>query len=248
MFKALKLTVVATSVVALFAACGGGGGGGGSTSTGGVYYTHEQLAQAFVNRAYGDAGLDLKLVKTNTLQSNYIVVHDQRYDTYDAYYIGNYNVGENIASYIDRNESKMYYDLDYVGGNMYEDWYTGLHFEETSATSKDLEKAAAFKQGLRVKKSADALKAEFGLSEQRANEVARLAVYVADNKAKMKDKDFDAFSAQLLGSSITQAKAAHKAQVEGNSKPMADLIAKAAKVNGVGPEHASQIIDELFSK
>ena len=88
------------------------GGGGGTTSTGGVNYTHSQLADEFVFRLFTDLGIDVTLVKTNTLQYDYIVVYDHDLLTYDAYYIGNYNVGENLSNYLYNDDSSFYYDLD----------------------------------------------------------------------------------------------------------------------------------------
>ena len=247
--KALKASALALGLVALVTACGGGGGGGGSTSTGGVYYTHAQLAQAFVDRAYGDAGIDAKLVKTDTLQYDYIVVYDYDYKTYDAYYIGGYTVGQNVKNYINAYNSKNYYDLDYIGGNQYQDYYTGLTFEEGSASSKDLAKLASFKQALAVDKSASKIAASFGLSDERSHEVAKLAVQLATaDKKSMTDKDYDNFSKELLGSSITSFKAAMQKSAEGDARDLSNLIDKAAAVNGVGPEHMNEIVSGLFTK
>lgn len=242
--KAVTSAVLALGVAAVLTACGGGGG---STSTGGTYYSHAQLADEFVKRAYGDASIDAKLIKTNTEQYNYIVVYDYDLDTYDAYWLGGYNVGENIYDYITRNNSKMYYDLDYLGANRYQDYWTGVTFEETKASSKDLEKVAALKQEVRIQKSAEKLKADFGLSASRARQVARLAIQVADApKRSMTDRDYDNFSKDLLGSSITSFKSAMKKSAEGDKREMNALIGKAAKVNGVGPEHANQLLNSMF--
>jgi hypothetical protein len=238
--------VVASLSLALLSACGGGGSG--SVSTGGVVYTHDQLASAFVDRAYGDAGIDATLVKSNTLQYDYIVVYDQDYKSYDAYYIGDYHVGDNVSDYITLHNSQNYYDLTDLGGNLYQDYYTGVTFEETSASSKDLQKVAALKQELTVQKSAKNLKAQFGLSDDRSREVARLAVQLAGtDKKSMTDKDYDGFSKELLGTSIGKFQAAMKAAKEGNAASMNSIIETAAQVNGVGPEHMNQIMNGLFS-
>lgn len=243
----LKTTALALGAALLVAACGGGGSGG--TSTGGVYYTHDQLAAEFVNRAYGDAGLDLSLAKSTTLQFDYIVVYDYDYDTYDAYYIGTWAPGVNVGSYINSHSSQNYYDLDYLGGNQYQDWYTGLVFEEGSPTSKDLAKVAAFKQEVRVQKSAKKIQADFGLSENRSREVAKLAVQLADApKSSMTNSDYDNFSKELLGSSITQFNSAMKKSAEGDASALNNLLDKAAQVNGVGPEHMNKIVSGLFTK
>lgn len=242
--KAVKLVAVSIGL-AILSACGGGGTG--SVSTGGVVYTQDQLAAAFVDRAFGDAGINANLVKSNTLQYNYIVVYDKDYNAYDAYYIGDYHVGDNVSTYITAHNSQNYYDLTSVGANQYRDYYTGVTFEETSASSKDLQKVAALKQELSVQKSAKSLKAQFGLSDERSREVARLAVQLAgSDKKSMTDKDYDGFSKELLGTSIGKFQAAMKAAKEGNAASMNSIIDTAAQVNGVGPEHMNQIMTGLF--
>lgn len=243
--KAVSYAVLSLGLATLVSACGGGGSG--STSTGGVYYTHQQLAQAFVDRAYGDAGINAQLVKTDTLKYDYIVVYDKDYNSYDAYYIGDYQVGQNVSDYITAHNSQNYYDLDSIGGNQYQDYYTGVTFEETSASSKDLQKVAALKQELSIQKSAKNLKAQFGLSDDRSREVARLAVQLANtDKKSMTDKDYDGFSKELLGTTIGKFQSAMKAAKEGNASSMNSIIDSAAKINGVGPEHMNQIMSGLF--
>jgi hypothetical protein len=260
----VKITVAVLSVAAV-TACGGGGGGGGGGSTGGgcsigcgggtsggggtTVLTHAQLADKFIEYAWTDAGIDATIVKTNTLQSNYIVVYDYDLDTYDAYWLGGFSPSMDVYDYITANNNRMYYDLDYNGNNVYEDYYTGIQFEETSATSKDLEKVAAITQGLRIVKSAKALKAEFGLSEERAVEVARMAAKLATApKGSMTDKDYDAFSKELTGASISQFKSALDKSVKGNATDMNSLVDQAAKINGVGPEHMNKIISNILQQ
>ncbi len=235
--KSTLLNLALAATVSVLAACGGGSGGG-STSTGGVYYTHEQLAQEFVRRAYTDAGVKMTLMKTNTLEYGFIVVEE--YGQYKAYSIEHYNVGENIRNFLINTQS--YDGLDYIGSNQYKDFWTGLVFEETSASSKDLEMLAAVKEELNIDASAANLQANLGLSEERSVEVARLASQLSHSpKSSMTNKDYDMFAKELMGSSITQLKAAQ------NSKPAMDaLISKAAKVNEVSNEHMKGIISELF--
>lgn len=232
---------------AALTACGGGGGSG-SVSTGGVYLSHAEVADEFVHRLNLDAGYDVTLVKTNTEQYNYVVVYDHDYNTYDAYDLGSYNVGEDINSYIYWHQDDFFYDLDPLTGNRFEDPYTGIVFEETSASSKDLEKMAALAQDIKIKKAADNIVAQYGLSVERATEVARLATQLTNApKSSMTDADYDNFSKELLGSSITQFKDALKKQAKGDSAELVNLIDTAAEVNGVGPEHMNKIVTDLFA-
>ena len=154
-----KSLVTAAAATLALTACGGGGGGGGNNVSGTIYYSHAEMAEIFTQRLWEDAGIDAELVKTNTEQYDYIVVYDYDLDSYDAYYIGSYNVGENMLNYLDDYDADFYYDLDYLGGNDYQDWYTGLIFEKTAGTSKDLLKVAALKETLMIKKNAEPMSA-----------------------------------------------------------------------------------------
>ena len=227
-------------VATALTACGGGSGAG-SVSTGGVYFTHEQLAQEFINRAYTDAGINLTLVKADTNQSGYIVV-DSSYGL-QALNIDNWSVGQNISKYID---ATPWYDVTPMGGGMYQDG-DGYIYEEKTASSKDLAKMAALKQGLDIKASAKNIQAQFGLSAERSQVLARLAVQLKNNpKASMTDADYDSYSKEIMGSSITEVKAALVKQAQGDSSDVNALINKAAQTNGVGPEQVTQILNAII--
>ncbi len=240
--KILLNSVLALATCGLFAC---GGGGGGSTSTGGVYFSHADLANEFVRRAYTDAGVNISLVKADTLQTGYIVV--DHLGTYEAYYIDGWSVGTDISRYVNSGAANIYTGLTYIGGNDYKDPYSSIVFEETSGSSRDLEKLAALKEEYNVQASAAHIQSQFGLSMERSREVARLAVQLKNTpKSSMTDADYDNFSKELIGSSITDVKAALQKQVQGDSSDLNSLIDKAAQANGVGPEHMNQIINGIF--
>lgn len=225
--------VIATSV-GFLTACGSGGG---SVSTGGVYFTHQQLAQEFVKRAYTDAGVNLSLAKVDTQQYGYIVVNSY-YGT-QAIYIDGWSVGTDISRYM---YSQNWWDVTYIGGGMYQDG-RGFVYEETAATSKDLAKMTALKQQLDINSSAKGIQEQFGLSADRSQTLARLAVQLKNNpKASMTDADYDSYAKEIMGSSITTLKAALVKQAQGDSSEVADLIQKAAATNGVGPEQVTKIL------
>lgn len=241
-----KLTKV-ISIVAVMALTACGGGGGGGSSTGGTYFTHEQLANEFVRRMNIDQGYDLELVKDNTLQYDYIVVYDWDLDSYDAYYIGAYNPGENLWNYLYDYEYDFYYDLIPIGFNEYEDPFTGIVFEKTAQTPKDALTIAALEETLLTKKAAQTLNAQFGMSQERSLEVAELAViWQKAPKDRMTDADHDEFATNVLGHSITEYKAAVEAQMAGDASELNKLIEDTAAVNGLSPEKANQIVNSVF--
>ncbi|MGE0764318.1 MAG: hypothetical protein AB7N80_13640 [Bdellovibrionales bacterium] len=238
------MKVAATAVAATLALVACGGGGSGNYSTGGVYYTHEELASEFVRRVNVDvSGYDLTLVKTNTLQTDYIVVYDQLYGTYDAYWLGNYNVGENLASYLTNYDAYFYYDLIPQGGNVYEDYYSGIQFEQVEASSKNLAKMQALRKEVAIDKKAEALRKEYGLSEEKAEDVARFAAYAAEHKESLTNKDYDAFAKELTGSTITEFQEDYK---NNNVVSLAQRIEKAGEVSGMGSDGVAKFIQTVI--
>lgn len=202
--KTLLKTALAIATIATMTACGGGGGG--NYSTGGSYFTHSELATEFVRRLNIDVkGYDVSLVKTDTLQYDYIVVYDKSYKTYDAYYLGSYNPGENLASYLNQYEYKFYYDLISMGNGTYKDYVSGKLFEIEDASSMDTEKVAAIQELVAVDKAAKTLREQYGMSEEASLDTARFAVQMSKAQGGAVDvKAMDRFAAKLTGSSITQ--------------------------------------------
>jgi hypothetical protein len=238
--KALLALMIATSLVAC------GGGGGGNTSTGGVYFTHAQLASEFVRRVNIDLGWDVELVKTNTLQYDYIVVYDWDYNTYDAYWLGNYNPGESLSSYVNWYNHKFYYDLVPETGNTYYDVYTGVRFEKTGLTSKNLSTAKAIRENVIIGDAALRVQAKYGLSEEKALDVARFAYKIQTSpEGTFKLSDYDNFAKELTGSTITDFQKDFK---EGNLVSLTERIQKAAETTGMGIEQTNNIIKDIFMK
>jgi hypothetical protein len=229
--------------VGLMVGCGGGGGG--NTSTGGTYLSHAQVAAEFVRRMNIDlVGYDVELVKTNTLQYDYIVVYDWDFGSYDAYYIGAYNPGENLYSYLNLYNYKFYYDLIPESGNVYYDPYTGLRFQKGAGSSKDQAKLKAFKQSIAVKLAADSLQVQYGMSAEKAVSAARFAYNLKTQpEGTYNVRDYDAFAKDLVGTSITEFQKDIKS---GNAAGLAEKIDKAAEITGMGPEGVNRLMQEMF--
>ncbi len=126
----------------------------------------------------------------------------------------------------------------------YFDSTSGLLFEKTAATPKDLSKMAALKEVAEISKSAEFLSSEFGLSLDRGKEVARLtAHWKKASKKGMTAAEQDAFSTELLGFSITTAK---QAVTSGDSSSIDQLVEQAATTNAITPEHATKLMGKIF--
>jgi hypothetical protein len=63
----------------------------------------------------------------------------------------------------------------------------------------------------------------------------------------MTDSELDSFSTELLGFSITAGKQAAQSYIEGNTNSLNSLINSAAKVNGVTPEHATKLMNNVLA-
>lgn len=238
------------SVVSGGGSIGGGTSGGGSSGGGSISpppLSHSQLAQEFVYALQLDAGFDIELVKTNTRQNNYVVVYDWDFDTYDAYDLTNFNVNSNIFNFLNNNEHRFYYDLIPIGMNEFEDYWTGLIFNITKMESKDHMKLAAFEEALQLKKASDILMVEYGLSVNRSQEVAKLAMLWQNTpKELMTDGDHDRFAQAVLGNSISEYKEAVTKKMSGDGSTLEKLIENAAQVNGVSVDQVHDLVSGSF--
>ena len=230
---------------------------------GGAPSAPKDVRNSFIQAAAAD-GLQISFVSNSGRVANTVIVKDQG-GFLNAYDLTNYTAGQDFSEWLTANMNAVSGRLaaqwgttctayDSLGGCTffqdivvgYLDPNTNVLYEETGASSKDLQKLAAFKQTLQVQHSAQTLKARFGLSDDRSNEVARLAVQLAKTPARsMTDADYDSFSREITGTSFKKLSAAMKASREGNTKSLNDIIDTAAKVNGVGPEHMNAILKEL---
>lgn len=223
------------------------GGGGGSVSTGNVYFDHQSLANEFVHRVYTDLGVYLTIMKTWTLQNGYIVVNNG--GVYEAYFIDGWSVGTDLNYYLASGKAYAYSGLDYIGGNnYYRDPISGVVFDEAPVTSKNAEKIAAFKEQLSLKYSAEKLQAEFGLSEKRSYEVAKIA-YKLKNTPQTSNSIayYDQASKDILGTSLTDIMDAAKNAKSKDDDRIQQIVAKAAEVNEIdSPEQMQRILNKLI--
>ena len=245
--KKLLLSALAISVVA----CSGGGGsgsGGGGIGGGGSFYTHAEIAQIFVDDLNLEADFDVTLVKSYTLQTDYIVLYDPLYDTYDAILLDNYDPNfDNAADYYYDNIDWAYLDLISYSDNTYEDPISGIVFEKVQASAKDLAKITAIAEASKLKKTAEFLSAEFGLSLDRGKELASLtAHWKKASKKGMTQAEVDGFATEVLGFSLSDGLSAYSDSLNGDMTSLNGLVEQAAEFNGITPEHANQLMTKVF--
>ena len=223
---------------------------GGSVSTCvdcGHVWTHAELANEFVARVNTQiANFDIQLVKTFTLQDGYIVAYDYNYGTYDAYYVDAFNPSGDISAYFNAYQNSFYYGLTPLAGGDYYDVQTGTRFEKDTANSKNLSKMKAFKEYLAIKKVTDQLRADYGLSAEKAENTARFAYKLQSSPVGSYNiKDYDAFAKELTGSTITEFQ---KDAKNGDSVSLSKRIETAADTTGMGPEGVNKLINDMFLK
>ena len=182
--------------------------------------------------------------KVNTMQSGYMVVGTGG-GSYQAIYIDGWSPS-NTDPMGYSNTVNTFSGLTFnAASNSYTDPVTGIVFQASQPTSNDLEKMVSFTEAVQIKKSALALQG-YGFSEDRSLQVARLASQVKKSpQGSMTDADYDNFSKQLIGSSITQLKAALASQQQGDASTLDNIISTAAATNGVGPEQMKQMLSTV---
>ncbi|MBF0299392.1 MAG: hypothetical protein HQK51_11770 [Oligoflexia bacterium] len=127
--------------------------------------------------------------------------------------------------------------------------YISMVFEEVNPHQKDLEKAGALFEDMQIESGSEYLVQNYGLSEERAKEVAKLSYSwkKVSQKRSMTDKDAEIFSKKVLGVDVKFAEEAIKKSLfTADKSDYNNLIEKAAKINGVSPEHMNKIIDSIL--
>ena len=247
--KHLILTLV-TFLSLSFTLTGCFSGGGGTNVAGTVHFSHSQLAREFVRRMELDLGYELDLVKINTRQYDYLVVYNYDSETYDALWIGNYEVGENLANYLERYNDRFYLDLDFIGYDsllepLYQDFYSELIFEDTYAASRSSSSVQSHLSRVFNQAKSKRVADKYGLSRQRAGELVTLAMHykALGRKGALTEEEYDAFSMEAMGTSASELiRVAKENDVIGGLK----ALKRAADKNGIGVEHAQSLLTKEF--
>ena len=260
--RRLISSVLIGSTLILTGCPGGGGGGGGGAS---VPSTSVDKVQAFVNLLNSKSNLEsFHVVKdpSHSVTAGFVVVSGTG-SAYLAYDIAKYNAGDSWSEYASRAEygpviihgSKM----DQASGEtfFFGDAYTNesnpaykgeFTFDESSENSKDLEKTASIKESFALANIAASLALEYGLSEERSSQVAKLALQwkKLSRTRALTEADANSFSKKLLGVSMNEASSAIEGYVLGDDSKWKTVVNTAAKVNQTSPEQMQEIIDGIL--
>lgn len=179
-------------------------------------------------------------------------IHDGYYqDIYDYYYVTEeYYDSECDCYYTETVEYSTYVGTEWVDTSYWYTYYTGggFRFDNTSGQSKDLETIAALEEEVAEKVMAYKFTSEFSMSNNRAQELAKLAnrYQKLENTRELTTTEKDQFALEALGVSFTQVENALKAKAQGDEAKYDDLLAKASAVNKTTPEQIGKFFDELI--
>ncbi|MBF0298219.1 MAG: hypothetical protein HQK51_05840 [Oligoflexia bacterium] len=181
--------------------------------------------------------------------TNYCVIYNQSTGKYIAYNLINYHTGMSMEDYFNSAASSDVIDnLVPSSAGTYYSWEYKMYFEEASGAEKDLEKMGAFLQEQKIAQIGEKLSAEFGLSEERGIQIAKLSSQWGELKKRrtVTNADVHAFSKQLTGVDLNTATEAYRKSLSGDSQELNNLFEKAASVNNTTPERINKIFMRLL--
>jgi hypothetical protein len=131
---------------------------------------------------------------------------------------------------------------------IYTNFENNMVFDEAESGSKDLEKLGHQSEALSNQHMAKYFVSEYGLSEKRGNNMAKLLKnYNQLNKKRtLTEKDQDIFATKALGVNAKDVQKAMKSYQEGSFDDISDIISKAAMINDITPEHMESILREYL--
>ncbi|MAF92563.1 MAG: hypothetical protein CL674_14945 [Bdellovibrionaceae bacterium] len=244
--KFLKNTILAGAALAGMIACGGQST---TSSVGGIEYTREEAAYDFVenvNRYMADS--ELSIEKMDTLQDtyyyDYIVVYDWVTDTYDAYDLTDYNPGENISDYLYDYDAYFYYDLDYVGNGVYEDYWTGTRFNRDSTSLNEFIKLSRQSENRKLK-VADMIQTQFSINASSAQALADAYIQLTSMpKSQVSATMVENLTNKAFGFSISEVEAE---VMSGNFGAIDAALETASAKTGASVESLQNTIKTQFN-
>lgn len=197
------------------------------------------------------------------------------YDMYGDWIEGYYEEGEWVEGYYEEIYVDGYYEQDWVPGYTdYGDYIPGYYdqipvetivpversrniyvgggyiFQQGGTFMKDLELLGALVEKQEVNALGEALAADYGLSESRGIEVARVLKDMNElqTKRSLTNTDKSAFSNEILGVDFPALEKAIKDKNEGKTEPLDALLQKAADTNETSPENMRSIFNKLLNE
>jgi hypothetical protein len=251
--------VVSSLVLVLAAACGGGSNPGNGNTFNGKTYSHQELADLFVQKYNADKtdNYKIQVAKLNTKQTGYAVVSgffikgNVLYFGATAVKVDDFNPNSDVQAFL--SSSKVYHTLTHnlsSGNYEYEETWYGVDgsetetilFETDSQSTLNVEKAAKAVELAQASHIAEDLRESYGMSEEASMQTAAFVMQTAALKraGTYDARAMDRFAKKLVGSSITEFQNDIKA---GNTNRLQDRIEMAKEKTGLNDDG----LMELFS-
>ena len=237
-----NLTKIALAGITLAAITNCGGGGSGSISTGGKYYSHEEVAEIFVERVYSDVGEDLVLLKANTLRYGYIVARNYTYGTIDGYFIDEYNVGEDLRDYLSDYDHKNEYNLTSLGNNTYQD-QNGILYSRVQGTNFNVQEIQAAKMYVNIRRSANDLQDKLSVPSALAFSLAKFGASMQGDKISEMSEDEIVGAGKTLFSHVDPVKFI-AAFSRDDKNALRSMYSKVARDYSTSPEQIAFAVSE----
>ena len=209
----------------------------------------EDKIKSFIQEMNASENYDMVVVKAYAgPDGESVVVYDQQ--SYCPEFDCRYRA-YNLKDYKPGNAFDVYNTVVVEDGR--ELWYgrqDGVLYESKNNSQKDLEKVGRYIEDQKLDGLASRLGADYGLSENRSLEIAKLVSQFKNLKSKrnITNKEMDHFSHKLLGLSYEKVKNALGEYIQGTPENFELLIHNASKINNVDPEHMKEIMGELILK
>jgi hypothetical protein len=113
---------------------------------------------------------------------------------------------------------------------------------------KDLGKLGANSEVLEREAMAGKIEENYGLSEERSSEVAKVLYHYQkiEKKRSLTEMDKNILSKKLLGIDYKSAKFALEEHIQGKPDQLESVLEKAAKANNTSPEHVQELVGEFL--
>jgi len=138
----------------------------------------------------------------------------------------------------------------YVDTSGYKNFYYGgnFRFSNSAGATHDLDTMAAVRESMTVKGYAQRLKSEYALSNDRAKELAELAVKQMriESQRELTESEKNSFAMKGLGVSMAQVEKSLKARARGDERSYEQLLKDAAKLNRTTPEMIGRFFDDMI--
>lgn len=124
----------------------------------------------------------------------------------------------------------------------------GLVLSHADSGTVDMEKLASLKEAHYLNQMAQQIQAKFGLSSDRAQNIATVAHQFnkLSGSRELTEKDANVFAVGVIGKNLKDVEAAVAQSLKGDSAQLDSMLKEIAGHNGTSPENVNRIIGEIF--